>query len=471
MIQPLLKNIKIRGEGRVTFDKKMGKQVIFDVMQHKAMKEIPWVPFSGVHAGLLKGYTAKEVLKDGDKLFESLMEVKKLYNPDGMPIVFDLQIEAEILGCELMWAEDNPPSVKTHPFEETKKSLKDAHLPTEKDGRIPMILDVMRRVKTAIGNDVALYGLICGPLTLASHLRGTEFFMDIFEDEEYVQELLGYCTKVCKKMTDLYLEAGMDVIAIVDPLVSQVSAKHFESILSGHFTECFDHIRSKGAFSSFFVCGNATSQIEVMAKTKPDNISIDENVDLAEVKKITDKYNIAIGGNIPLTTTMLFGNQKDNMKFVVDLLDKVDNHNLVISPGCDMPYSVPVENVIAACQAVKNVEMARTMIEGYEAKDDDIEVVLPDYKNLSKPLIEVFTLDAATCAACTYMLAAAMQAEEEFGNKVDIVEYKYTVREDVARTKKMGVQKLPSIYINGEPKWSSIIPSRQEYFDEIRKYF
>ncbi len=168
---------------------------------------------------------------------------------------------------------------------------------------------------------------------------------------------------------------------------------------------------------------------------------------------------------------MLFGNQKDNMKFVVDLLDKVDNHNLVISPGCDMPYSVPVENVIAACQAVKNVEMARTMIEGYEAKDDDIEVVLPDYKNLSKPLIEVFTLDAATCAACTYMLAAAMQAEEEFGNKVDIVEYKYTVREDVARTKKMGVQKLPSIYINGEPKWSSIIPSRQEYFDEIRKYF
>ena len=135
-----------------------------------------------------------------------------------------------------------------------------------------------------------------------------------------------------------------------------------------------------------------------------------------------------------------------------------------------MPYSVPVENVIAACQAVKNVEMARAMIEGYEVQDDDIEVVLPDYENLSKPLVEVFTLDAATCAACTYMLAAAKQAEDEFGDKVEIKEYKYTVREDVARTKKMGVEKLPSIYINGELKWSSIIPSRQEYFDEIRKY-
>lgn len=135
-----------------------------------------------------------------------------------------------------------------------------------------------------------------------------------------------------------------------------------------------------------------------------------------------------------------------------------------------MPYSVPVENVIAACQAVKNVEMTRSMIEGYEGQSDDVEVILPDYKNLNKPLVEVFTLDAATCAACTYMLAAAMQAKEEFGDKVDIVEYKYTVREDVARTKKMGVEKLPSMYINGELKWSSIIPSRKEYFDEIRKY-
>ena len=68
------------------------------------------------------------------------------------------------------------------------------------------------------------------------------------------------------------------------------------------------------------------------------------------------------------------------------------------------------------------------------------------------------------------MVAAAMQAKEEFGDAVDIAVYKYTVKEDVARTKKMGVEKLPSMYINGELKWSSIIPSRQEYFDEIRKY-
>ena len=68
------------------------------------------------------------------------------------------------------------------------------------------------------------------------------------------------------------------------------------------------------------------------------------------------------------------------------------------------------------------------------------------------------------------MLAAAMLAKEEFKDAVDLREYKYTIREDVARTKKMGVAKLPSIYINGELKWSSIIPSKQELFDELKKY-
>jgi uroporphyrinogen decarboxylase len=67
------------------------------------------------------------------------------------------------------------------------------------------------------------------------------------------------------------------------------------------------------------------------------------------------------------------------------------------------------------------------------------------------------------------MLKAALEAEKEYGDDVEVVEYKYTILEDIARTKKMGVQKLPSIYINGELKWSSIIPSRDELFREIEK--
>ena len=240
-------------------------------------------------------------------------------------------------------------------------------------------------------------------------------------------------------------------------------AKSWSGKLSNHsFTAVFDNIKSQGVLSSFFVCGDATIQMDVMCRTHADGISVDENVNIAEAKKITDQYGIAMGGNIPLTTVMLFGNQQDNMKYVVEMLDNISHENLIVSPGCDMPYSVPIENTIACVQAVKQTDDVREMIKNYEAVDDTIDVDLPDYDHLERPLIEAFTLDAATCAACTYMVKAALLAKEEFGDKVDVMEYKYTIKEDIARTKKMGVEHLPSLYINGELKWSSIIPSREE---------
>lgn len=439
------------------------KEILFKVLRHEKTDIVPWVPFAGVHAGKLKGYNAIEVLNDEDKLVASLLEVNRLYKPHGQPVLFDLQVEAECLGCELVWAENAPPSVKTHPLAESMEIPCDCTIPTPESGRFPMILNAMRRMKKEVGDTTALYGLICGPFTLASHLRGNDIFMDMYDDEDYVKGLLNYCTKVGKKVAEYYIDAGMDVIAIVDPLISQISSDHFTQFMSEPYTELFDFFRSKNVFSSFFVCGDATRNIEVMCKTKPDSISIDENVDLITAKAITDKYNIAIGGNIPLTTVMLHGTQQDNMKYVVDLLDSIENkQNLIIAPGCDMPYDVPVENSVGVAQAVLYTDDVREMLKNYKAVEEDIEVELPDYNALKKPLIEVFTLDSATCAACTYMMNAANIAKKKYGDAIDVVEYKFTTKENIARCKKMGVPNLPSMYINGELKFRSIIPSKEE---------
>jgi uroporphyrinogen decarboxylase len=83
-----------------------GKERILNTLKHEKVDRVPWVPFAGVHAGSLIGRNATEMLSDGDVLFEALQEVHKLYSPDGLPVIFDLQVEAEILGCELVWAEE-----------------------------------------------------------------------------------------------------------------------------------------------------------------------------------------------------------------------------------------------------------------------------------------------------------------------------------------------------------------------------
>lgn len=443
----------------------MGKELIFQALRHEPVERAPWVPFAGVHAGKLKGYTAKEILLDADKLYASLMEVHKLYAPDGMPVLFDLQVEAEILGCKLLWAENNPPSVRKHPYAADGSGVPaEDTIPTADSGRIPMILDVMRRMKQSVGDRTALYGLLCGPLTLASHLRGSAFFMDMVMDPDYVAELMEFCTKVSLRMAQLYIEAGMDVIAVVDPLVSQVSPESFAAQMGPSFAKIFDYIREQGVYSAFFVCGNATNQIGVMCDTGPDSIHVDENVDLVTAKQTTDRYNIVLGGNIPLTTTMLFGNQQDNMKCVIDILDSVDiSKNFILSPGCDMPYDVPIENTVAATQAVLHTDETREMVKNYEAVgDDDIAIEIPDYANLDKVLIELFTLDPDQCAACTYMVRSVEDIYDAIKDRADYVVYRYNRREDIARTKKMGLSNLPTMCINGVPTFISIIPSKDE---------
>ncbi len=447
----------------------MSKELLFKVLQNQVTERLPWVPFTGVHAGAFINADAKEVLTDEEKLVEACLEVNRLYKPDGQPIVFDLQLEAEILGCDLLWAEDGPPSVASHPLEETASIPCDCVIPTEKDGRMPLILSATRRVKEKVGENTAIYGVICGPFTLASHLRGNNIFMDMYDDADYVKELLEFCTKVAKKMSDLFIDAGADVVAVVDPLVSQISSDHFQEFLSEPFTDLFKYINEK-AFSSFFVCGDATRNIEVMCKTKPHSISVDENVDIIAAKAITDKYNIVIGGNIPLTSIMLHGTQQDNMKYAVDLIDKVGEYkNFIVSPGCDMPYAIPIDNTIGITQAVLHTEEVREMVKNYTSETFDIEVDLPDYENLERPLVEVFTLDSATCAACTYMMGAADVAKQNYGSKIDLVEYKFTEKENIARCMKMGVKNLPSIYINGKLSFSSIIPSKEELENAINE--
>jgi len=444
-----------------------GRELVLRTLRHEKLERAPWVPFAGIHAGKLKGYDAREMLSDVDKLVESLLEVNRLYRPDGQPVVFDLQLEAEALGCELLWADKAPPSVSNHPL--AGSAAIPTRIPGRGEARIGMAIEAMRRMKAAVGETTALYGLVTGPFTLASHLRGTDLFMDMILDPPYVHALLEYCFEVERVVAGYYIEAGMDVIAAVDPMVSQISPDHFGEFLAAPYKGLFDSIRGSGVLSSFFVCGNAIKNVEPMCRTGPDCISVDENIRLAEAKEITDRYDVCLGGNIQLTIVMLFGSQSDNMKAVVDIVDSCGgNGNLVVSPGCDMPWDVPVENAIAAGQAVRETAQARSILENYRGSEIKLDVTLPDYPNLDKPLMEVFTLDSATCAACGYMMEAARDMKGIFGDAIDLVEYKFTVKENIARCMKLGVANLPSIYLGGKLAYSSIIPSRKELEDRIR---
>ena len=95
----------------------------------------------------------------------------------------------------------------------------------------------------------------------------------------------------------------------------------------------------------------------------------------------------------------------------------------------------------------------------------------PDYVNRDKVLIELFTLDPEQCAACTYMVAAVVDNFEAIQDMAEYVIYQYNRKEDIARTKKMGVANLPTMCISGEQKYISIIPSKEELVASVKEAY
>ncbi len=197
----------------------------------ESVERAPWVPFVGVHAGQLVGADAESYLKSEELMYQGLSKAIELYNPDGLPVSFDLQMEAEIFGCGIVWSKDNPPSVSTHPMGEGgTKQLEDFSIPKVTEGRIPITMSLTKRLR-AEHPDLALYGLITGPFTLALHLCGTDIFMMMFTDEEKVNQVMSFCADVCCAMSGYYVDAGCDIVAVVDPMCSQIGPDQFEQFI------------------------------------------------------------------------------------------------------------------------------------------------------------------------------------------------------------------------------------------------
>ncbi|MGC8971564.1 MAG: uroporphyrinogen decarboxylase family protein [bacterium] len=443
------------------------KELLLKAIHNGEVERIPWVPFVGCHAASLIGVDAEEYFKNDKYIVEGVMKAFELYRPDGLPVTFDLQVEAEALGCKLVYSETNPPSVASHPLAEGK-SLEDLKIPTEEDGRFPIILNAAREIVKGLGDKIALYGLVVGPFTLALHLKGTDIFYQMTDEPEEIHKLMSFCQKVSMNSARMYMDAGVDVVAIVDPMTSQISPSSFKEFVSPYITPIFKYIREKGRASSLFVCGNATRNIEVMCKCQPDNISIDENVDLGYAKEICHQYGVSIGGNIRLTVTMLFGTPLDNIREVENLMQIGGKKGYILSPGCDMPFNTPPENVKAIVSAVYG-EVAEFMKQDIKNDFEEFDVELPDYDSEKKVILDVITLDSESCAPCQYVVEAVKSAVKGLEDKVEWKEYKIKEKESVARMIKLKVPNIPTICIDGKPVYISIIPSVEELKSTIEK--
>lgn len=444
-----------------------GKERVLSAIQNLPVDRVPWVPFVGSHGAFLLGKNADEYLQSSSLMIEGIQKAINTYEPDGIPVCFDLQLEAEALGCQLAWSKDNPPAVVSHPLlgNHQFSILPEFDLSS---GRIPEVLAATKKIRTE-HPDIALYGLVTGPFTLALHLLGTDIFMKMFEDPEYTHELLNYTAQVTVKMSRAYLEAGCDVIAVVDPMTSQIGPDQFEQFIHNPMFEVFRSIRERKGYSSFFVCGHAQQNIDVMCKSGPDNVSIDENIPLDYVRDTCKKYGISFGGNLQLTLVLLMGSPEDCQKHALECLETAGDIGYILAPGCDLPMRTPIQNVAAISRLVHD-PYQREVVRTLERSSEEMpRLNLAEYGQTEKVIIDIITLDSESCAPCQYMVEAIKNIAPHFEDLVEWREHSIKNLDGVTFMSSLFVKNIPTICIDGKISFVSQIPPKQDLIKAIQK--
>lgn len=444
-----------------------GLELIRAAMGLQETERAPWVPFVGVHGGFLTGVDATRYLQSSALMTAGISKAIDMYQPDGIPVVFDLQLEAEVLGCALKWSSGTPPAVISHPLAEGR-TLGDLPEFTSGKGRIPQVLETTRALREKYPG-IALYGLVTGPFTLALHLLGTDIFLKLFEAPGEVHDLMSFCTEVAGRMAGWLMEAGCDVIALVDPMTSQIDPDSFEEYVAPYATRIFSDIRAAGRLSSFFVCGHAQQNIEVMCRCRPDNISIDENIPLDFVREKALASGVSFGGNLRLTVVLLMGSADDARQEALTCLDQAGRKGFILAPGCDLPMETPVENLQAVAELVRD-PYQQEVVRALETSDGRIAILnMNDYGQSDKVIVDIITLDSESCAPCQYMVEAVKRVAPHFEGVVEWREHAIKRMEAVTFMSSLMVKNIPTICIDGKIAFVSKIPPQGQLIQAIQQ--
>lgn len=286
----------------------MAKQKLIDAIRGKRTENAPWVPYAGVHCAFLINESADKYLQDPELLAKGLITTAEKYKADGIPLVFDLSVEAHSLGCDLQWWPDNVPSVTTHPCSNKTPEEAGIQLPTRDSGRWPVLFKAAKLAKPRLDElDCALIGAICGPLTLASHLAGVRIFTDVIKNKEFVHSVMRCASQTGAVAAQFYIDMGCEIIAIVDPVASQIRPATFEEFVTPYVQGTIKVINDAGCTSDFFICGNATKVLKNVCELATHGFAIDEQMNMNFVRDLAREHGKGFGGNLKLTLALSLG--------------------------------------------------------------------------------------------------------------------------------------------------------------------
>lgn len=283
------------------------------------------------------------------------------FQPDAVWLSADTWVNAQAMGAAVDFPGENQPLGGTgEPLIQTANDIERIPAPDpSSQGRWPMMLDALRRIRIGVGPDVFLVGCFDQyPFSLACALVGIERIMlAVKEDLAMVRRLMERCAEYTVAYACALAEAGADLLSGGDSPAALLGPGLYRQVALPFEKEVLSRIKARtGLPVSLHMCGNATPILPDMAQSGADVLELDQRTEMRDACRILPRH-IAIWGNLDPVAVLAQGSPQDVVRAAKEFLATMNaaGHNrIVLSSGCTLAVETPEENLHALVRAAKD---------------------------------------------------------------------------------------------------------------------
>ena len=327
-----------------------GRERVLALIDGRPVDRIPLMPITMMFAADQIGVKYGQYVTDYRVMVEGQMRTADRFDIDLVSTISDPAREAGDLGAQVRFFDDQPPAfVESDALLADKGVLSRLRVPDPAGAN--RMLDRIQAValfKEKVGNERIIEGWIEGPCALAANLRGINTLMiDFYDDPPFVNELFAFVTEVGISFARAQCAAGADLMGVGDAAASLAGRPIFETFIAPYHVKLVEALRSMGLKTRSHICGNTTKICAARAALGYDITDIDSPVSLEFARQKMGPDTIILG-NIPTVKVMEQGTAEQVREAAAEC-HRACGERHIISAGCEVPRSTPIENMDALC--------------------------------------------------------------------------------------------------------------------------
>ncbi len=332
------------------------KLSVNDIIDSTARLAIPIMTNPGME---IIGETVKNAVTDGTVHYKAIKALSEKYDSSACTVIMDLTVEAEAFGAEIVFPEDDVPSVIGR-LVANVNDVENLRIPELSAARIPAYLLANKLAAENIKDKPVLSGCI-GPYSLAGRLFDmSEIMMAIYLEPETILSLLEKCTSFLIQYCQALKDTGTAGVIIAEPAAGLLQNDDCQTYSTDFVKKIVEAVQDEDFMVILHNCGNTGQCTDAMIKSGAKALHFGNKIDILQVLKECPS-NIVVMGNIDPVVTFKQGSKEQVQSITSELLEETSLYkNFVISSGCDIPPFIPEENILAFFDAVKKYNQSHS---------------------------------------------------------------------------------------------------------------